>query len=64
MNKFVSRMERDDTDIQVRGEIERLELFLTQLVSMEVDNPEENHRLALTRSVYGSPSTDALSDTA
>lgn len=32
-------------DIQVRNEIERLELSLTQLMSMEIDNSEENNRL-------------------
>lgn len=45
MDDFVSRMERDHTDIQVQGEIQRLELSLTQLMSMEMDNAEENNRL-------------------
>jgi ATPase subunit of ABC transporter with duplicated ATPase domains len=45
MDEFVSRMERGDTDVQVQDEIERLELLLTQLISMEINTPEENHRL-------------------
>lgn len=45
MDEFVSHMERDETDIQVQNEIERLELSITQWMSMEIDNPEESHRL-------------------
>jgi ATPase subunit of ABC transporter with duplicated ATPase domains len=47
MDEFYSRMRRDETDMQVQSEIERLELALIQMMSMEVSDPEENHRLMI-----------------
>lgn len=44
MDEFVSRTKQDQSDIHVRNEIERLELSLTQLLSMEMNDPEESHR--------------------